>query len=489
MTRAVQLLEVPAAAVPWRRYTLETLLTGAGLAWRWCRPESVNPNLPRVVLVEAAGTQDVDGELVIPVGSLDDFCAGAIAVKWIDDVPVLHARSQPAPASLWQDHRLACDLLTPAFYALARLEEHRDTHRDLWGTFAGSFSVQHELGLLNVPFVDLYSDVLAARLAALPDELRVARRHPWPGAAPFAVALTHDCDYLHQDPARPPRLYRARSLRELVRHVKANREFRRRVLRGEDPYGRFDAWVDLERRYGATSTFYWAAEIQGRHKYDPSYSYNDRVAFRGKAMRLRDLLPKLHDEGFEIGLHGSYMSHCDALRLGDERRRLSAVLGAPALGVRQHFLRFAVEATWQNQQRAGFSYDSTLGYNECEGFRAGSCRPFRPFDLAAQVPIDLWEIGLHLYEKIFVGDTFYKLNLDKALRRFTRMVDTVSAMRGCLTLLWHPNAWDGALFPLQRLLYERALELLATRGAWLCSGLGVARRWSEHARALSGGEA
>jgi hypothetical protein len=76
----------------------------------------------------------------------------------------------------------------------------------------------------------------------------------------------------------------------------------------------------------------------------------------------------------------------------------SAVLIRP-LGGRQHWLRFSEhQSLFDEVQRAGLRYDSTLGFAEAAGFRNGACFAFPPYDFAGEKPYPFLEIPLALMD-------------------------------------------------------------------------------------------
>jgi hypothetical protein len=102
----------------------------------------------------------------------------------------------------------------------------------------------------------------------------------------------------------------------------------------------------------------------------------------------------LGERGRDVGLHGSYLSHVSADDLAAQRAQIEEASGAKASGTRQHFLRFDVGRTFAAQEAAGFDHDSTLGYNEALGFRAGIAAPFHPWNASARAPHRLLELPL-----------------------------------------------------------------------------------------------
>ena len=120
-----------------------------------------------------------------------------------------------------------------------------------------------------------------------------------------------------------------------------------------DPYQCFDEYAQLERSAGFRSTFFIEADGERWRRYGSPYKLNSAV---------QDILIKLIQDGWEIGLHGGYYAASDAATLKRERARLTKTTKAEILGNRQHYLRIDLPATWHVYEASGFVYDSTLGY-------------------------------------------------------------------------------------------------------------------------------
>ncbi len=384
-----------------------------------------------------------------------------------------------APAAA---NELPAPWLRAAFSVLSREEERLEPRRDQWECFSGTMSRLHGLGVLERALVSVQANQLALRLGAhaAARGKTLERRPRWKGGARFAVALTHDVDDL--------RLF---SLREAWRQLRQARSpssyaFRggislalrtlRHAGRGPDPYWSFDRWVALEERFGFRSSFYFCAPAPGRrHEYDATYGLDDPIAFEGRALRTRDLLRALADRGYDVGLHGAYHSHRDAAELAREKAQIEAATGRPLAGTRQHYLRFDVAKTWEAQEAAGFAYDTTLGYNEAIGFRAGIAAPFHPWDAARRKPHGLLELPLTVMD----GALFRSLGLtgEEAARRVRAHLEEVERAGGLAVLLWHPNGADAKRFPGWWASYEATLESLSGRNAWVTDAATIASWW------------
>jgi hypothetical protein len=106
-------------------------------------------------------------------------------------------------------------------------------------------------------------------------------------------------------------------------------------------------------------------------------------------------------------------------------------------GGRQHFLRWANPDTWRNWEAAGLSYDSTLAFSEAVGFRTGTSRPYRVFDLRARRPLRLVERPFQVMDVTLLSSMALSLEAARAA-----VMDIAAQCRrygGCLGILWHNN--------------------------------------------------
>ena len=87
---------------------------------------------------------------------------------------------------------------------------------------------------------------------------------------------------------------------------------------------------------------------------------------------------ELDELGLEVGLHASYSCLASERLLSSERGELARLLGGPIAGNRHHYLRLPWHAGIRALDRLGFAYDSTLGWAERTGPRAGLSFPSAP---------------------------------------------------------------------------------------------------------------
>lgn len=458
---------------PEARWAAEVLLSVSGLAW------SDLGDGP-VVRVGAPGQAAVDAAVDLPWSGLSPWSPEGLALASFEGVPV------PCPGGRLQaptsPRALPDVLLRAAFSILSREEERLVSARDQWDCFAGTQSRLHALGVLERPLVNEWAALVAARLRAWA-ETRGVTLEPlplWPNGARFAAVLSHDVDEVRYGSVTEGARLLALAPRSYALRAGITQAARGLANRGRDPYWNFERWVESERARGFGSSFYFCAPAPlRRHQYDARYRLTDRVDSFGARGTVGALTRALVERGCDVGLHGSYESHVDADDLAAQRRQIEDASGAPVTGTRQHFLRFDVAGTFAAQEAAGFDHDSTLGYNETPGFRAGIAGPFHPWNAAARAPHRLLELPLTVMD----GSLFRALGLSgaEAAARVQAHLGEVERVGGLAVLLWHPNSADEAHYPGWWTAWTAALDGLAARGGWGTHGRSVATWWRQRA--------
>jgi hypothetical protein len=345
---------------------------------------------------------------------------------------------------------LDLDVFGVPFFTLTRYEEVADAGaaKDQYGRFPASASLAHRAGFLDRPIADEYAEVLDAALRRLWPGLPARRRQG------SRLWLTHDVDR--------PFLARGRSLRELVRASAGDIRRRRspglagRRLRAyarprcDDPVDPFDFLMEVAERAGVRSTFTFLAG--GTAPQDGRYSLDDPS--------IQMLLRRIHAHGHELGFHGSFRAFDDVEQVKTEFDALRGAVERLGIhqsqwGGRQHYLRWRNPTTWQAWTDAGLTFDSTLGFADEPGFRSGSCRAHRVFNLVARRELPVVERPLTLMDTTVSG----YLGLDAAgtQARVARLAEACRAVGGTFVLLWHN---DAVLTPHSRRLYERVVECL-----------------------------
>ncbi len=342
------------------------------------------------------------------------------------------------------------DVLASAFWHLTRWEE-RGGVRDRHGRFAGSSALADP----EVPAVDqLLSRFRAA--AGLSPRTR------------FTVVLTHDVDAplrwtgrgaVVAAGARLKQAIGRRQRDEVAAEARGLASLPLHALRRDDPNWSFPRIREIEADHGARSTYFLLAGHH--HPADGDRATYDRVRAR--------LVDTISAQGDEVGLHPSYTVGDQLNRLADEKRRLESLTGDPLRSARFHFLRHDAHRSLPQLDALGFALDSSQGYADRPGMRAGFSFPYRPYDLARDRPLDLIELPLAVMDATLSDRRYLGLTPDQGLRRAISVLEGVAEVGGTVAVLWHNDrfaehyarGWDRC--------YAQLLSWVRDRGGRLCA--------------------
>jgi hypothetical protein len=331
--------------------------------------------------------------------------------------------------------------------------------------FAGQ-PVEHA----HIPTLDIHIEML--RNWILNEGIPLVEIPPAPAGHSFAVCLTHDIDFVgirnHKfDHSMWGFVYRGTvgAVRNLSRGKISASQFLKSwravaslpfVYAGwaKDFWEPFEWYLEVERGLHAT---YFLIPFKGRSGEKVPGS---RAFLRATAYDVSDLphwTTVLLRQGCELCVHGIDAWHSvDKGR--DELARISAATGESETGIRIHWL-LRDTSTPSTLERAGYAYDSTVGYNETIGYRAGTNQVFRP--LGAHT---LLELPLHVQD----GALFFPERLDlskpEAGRRCQTLIDNAGKFGGVLTVLWHDRSHGPERFWGD--FYVGLLQALRSRDVW-----------------------
>ena len=225
----------------------------------------------------------------------------------------------------------------------------------------------------------------------------------------------------------------------------------------KDFWLQFDKYIQLEKSYRST---FFVIPFKNRPGSRISPSQAKRRATKYDAEDVRDAIRILAMAGKEVALHGIDAWH-DPMAGIEEKRRIEAFTGKAINGVRMHWLCFSRESPFLLDQE-GFGYDSTIGYNETIGFKAGTLQVFRPVGCRK-----LLELPLHVQDVAMFFPGFKDWKPKIARRQCLEIFNMAEKYGGVVTLLWHerslgPERGWGAF-------YEMLLRELERRKASIAS--------------------
>lgn len=249
-----------------------------------------------------------------------------------------------------------------------------------------------------------------------------------------------------------------------------------------NPYWGFPGWHQYENECGVRSCFYLSAP--------PKKS----------ARRLNDcksdvfapgidwsLLRAMHAEGWEFGLHPAIHARDDLDELLNEKRMVEERMQGRISGLRHHYLAFdnhVPSRTFKKYVDAGFAYDSSVGWRDKPGFRAGTCLPWKLFDTETDNTLNLLEVPLCLMDGHVMNG-----GVDQAINAGADIISTVQKNGGVLTLNWHTETYCSLFLykGFREALQQIMRPLLERSDVWFATPRDVADWWRKRSASLQAG--
>lgn len=336
------------------------------------------------------------------------------------------------------------DMISATLFMLSRWEETQDNKVDNHNRFPANQSVAYYYDFLNHPVVDEYAMIIRSCLKYLfPD---------WePSVRTSRVILSHDIDqtYRFLDTKSALKtiiggdLIKRRSLKDFLN---SSSVYLKKVANLTlDPYqqGILDL-LNLSLKYNFNSEFYF--KTSDKRPYDSGDPIDEET---------KKIADKIVKDGHVIGFHPGYHTFIDFNTFISEKEKFDEIFGLKAYGGRQHYLRFKVPDTWYIWKKANLLYDSTMGYADYEGFRCGTCHPYKPYDIEKDQEIDITEIPLIIMDGTL--KQYRGLSLQESLDTIVALAKTCKDNEGDFTLLWHNQSVEREWIPWFD-MYKEALE-------------------------------
>jgi len=408
---------------------------------------------------------------------LNDRCEVTTSAR-VDGLPVMFPQRGEGFEA---ESDIDFDLVANAFYFLASYPERTGRATSSRRLYGDSVYAR-----LDIPqdIVDRYLAKLVQKLRTLCNRIGIAMwpQLRWHDGRDFAVALSHDVDFLPRG-----RLDIAvQGAKTIGRHLVRQRDpgdagrafagWLRAWFANRDPYGCVPEIIAREKELGVRSSFQVA--VAHRHPNDVNYRIEDDT--------VRDYLRIIDASGFDLCLHGSYRSTENIAWYGDEVELLARRLRRP-LGSRQHFLSFDYDALFGAQEQAAIEYDMSMGFPDRPGPRAGFSHPYFPYDLQRDRPYRVLQISLFLMDVTLRG--YMNLRPGPARAVIDNCLSDLQHKRGCASVVWHPIVFGGARDPGYDRLYFDMVSAIGESGGWATDGRSINRFWRERARGYASFEA
>lgn len=334
------------------------------------------------------------------------------------------------------------DLFSAVFYLLSRYEEYQPAERDQFGRFPSKESMIRQAGLLEIPMVDIWLNILRDKIHDVFPSLQIA-------SPKYQFQSTIDIDnafaYLHKGFIRKAGGYAEDIVKGRLENLKIRHAVN--IGRKRDPYDSFDELNELHERYQVRPQYFVLLA---------DYAENDKnLSHRHPAFRA--LLKELAQKA-DMGIHPGFQSNRITENIVREKQRLEEIIDNKVEKSRQHYLMLTLPGTYRNLLAAGIREDHSMGFADQVGFRAGTSIPFQFYDLSKEeetalkvVPFCAMDASLNRY----MG-----LSPEQAIEKLSALRDEIRKHQGHFVTLWHNETLSEMReWKSWRAVYEKLLKI------------------------------
>jgi hypothetical protein len=293
----------------------------------------------------------------------------------------------------------------------------------------------------------------------------------WPQEKKFAVMLSHDVDY-------PEMLRWIEGLRYLLRSGKRSELAKcREILSGKESFWKFPEWIALEKDFGFKSAFYFCGFKGNLFRYargipDPFYDVNSN--------NFKEVMRNLQEDGFEIGMHGSYLAYRSEKRFNLEKETVERACDTDIFGNRHHYWHIHPDKPYKTarlHEKIGLLYDSSLSFEKKAGFRYLISSPFHLFDPSAGKSIGVLQFPPTLMDDHLFGQQQYAYS-GNFRDEIDVLVEAVRRSNGIFVADYHVRILNNTFFPRWKESYIYLLKkILQYNDYYADTPLNIAGYW------------
>jgi peptidoglycan/xylan/chitin deacetylase (PgdA/CDA1 family) len=457
------------------KYTFQLLLGPFQLNIKYVETANISESINVPILITyGKSSPTVENKFHIHIAETElfgDFLFSKTSIpsppfEKLNNIPVLYSTKNMSPLKKETNQIKSClDIIASSFFLTSCLEEHIKSERDENGRFSAKSTLLFQQNLLQVPLVDEYSKLLAQWIGSF--GIALNRKH-MNSTSDFTICLSHDIDTVSKGWLEAF-YYEIRNFSNQSQITKLFYNFIKAFIPNyKDLYWNFEQIMDLEKKYGAFSTFFFLKKTGDKR--DAAYSIASK--------KMKKVFKKIIENDCEIGLHGSYYSLSQDSLLEFEKKALEAAAEYDIKGVRQHFLRFNAKNGWQLQEKAGLEYDTSLGFPDATGFRAGTSRPFRPFNFDKMAPHNIVEIPIIIMDGTL--HQYLQLPIDQVWDQIRVVLEQVKLHNGAASVIWHNTYFTDYKFKGYKEIYEQIIKWVKHNNGELVTCKELALKWKSH---------
>ena len=324
---------------------------------------------------------------------------------------------------------LPFDIFAASFYLISRYEEYLPHVKDDYGRFTSIESLAYKHKFLDQPVVDIWANELKKLINVKFPDFKFPEKK-------YKTDIVIDV----------PQAFKYKQLgllRTFGGTVKDIFKFRFKSI-----YERYLVLFGFRR--DPYDTFNWviANQKKSSFKYNiffliGSYSTYDKNVNTNKK-KFVSLIKSMADYS-RVGLKVSYFGVSDLSVLKIEKKKIENILNVDLKMSRNSYSKMNLPETYRYLLELEIYHDYTMGYIDQLGFRAGTCTPFKYYDLDFEKATPL---TIHPYHCLDYALLKYKSQLDKT-QHIEELINRIKDVNGTFTAVFHNytlsdrNEWKG----------------------------------------------
>lgn len=355
------------------------------------------------------------------------------------------------------------DIISSAFYFLSCWDEYVDNCED-GKRFEIEHSIQFKNDFLDIPVVDRYCSIFSRGISIILPEYY--KSFIWKKDNKFTLSISHDIDYweywsdkfLKDTFDYNMKRFKKNPLNasyKLIFHFIDKKIFKQNTSK------RNKKLLQKEKKMSVRPTCFFLAKEDFEDERQNYFS---------------EKIKKFNKLNTTIGLHASREAAYNLDILQDEVNAFKNY-GIQVKGIRFHYLAFNYQKTFRNLEYLGITFDSTLGFWENIGFRAGISFPFYPYNLEENRPFRVLEIPLIVMDMTMFSKKSMNLSPNKAKKRLRKLIDKTQKSNGHISLLFHNTMFEPIDYPGWSNVFWNTLKYAKRKKGWLCSPNQLFNYW------------
>ncbi|WP_111706545.1 polysaccharide deacetylase family protein [Lutibacter citreus] len=357
-----------------------------------------------------------------------------IKPKWIEDVPYFF---KTCDNSLY-----GFDIFASTFFMVSRYEEYFPKNLDNHYRFKAEDSFAFKNNFLELPVVNLWALNLKKEIANLyPDYNFPQTKYKYINSIDIDIAYAYKGKGIFRLFAGFTKSVLTLNKSELKNRLKF-------ILKKHDIYNSYDFINKIQEKYNTTNHYF--INLGDYAKFDKNLHH--------KTNSIQQLIASLNlNNKNQIGIHPSYASNKNPLKIGIEKKRLEKITNQKITNSRQHFLMLSFPSTYENLLKNNISHDYTMGYASKIGFRAGICSTFPFFNILKNEEEDLLITPFQIMDGTL--NHYEKLKPEQAIKKINKIINSIKKVNGSFVSLWHnsslseTNDWEN-----WTIVYEKLVE-------------------------------